>query len=146
MSLTDRRQRGFSLIESLVALLVLSIGLLGISAMVGNSIRFTDTAAMQSQAVALAYDIADRIRANQSSVGSYVIAAGATISTPPDCYTAMCTGAQLAQADLSDWKTRLAASLPSGDGSTAVSATEATITVQWDDRGQQRSYQLTVGI
>jgi len=144
MSVSHDKQAGFNLIESLVALLVLSIGLLGISAMVGNSIRFTDTAAMQSQAVSLAYDLADKIRANQASANDYVIAAGATIATPPDCNASMCTGTQLAQTDLSDWKAKLAANLPGGDGETQVAATQATITVRWTDRETPRVFSLTM--
>ena len=121
------RQRGMTLIEALVALLVLSIGLLGVAALQMSSLRNTHAAHMRSQATALASDITDRMRANRTVAlaGAYNIAIGATLTAP----------ATLAEVDLSTWKNSLAATFPAGDGSVAVDpATNiARITIQLDD-------------
>ena len=59
------RSRGFTLVEVLVALVVLSIGLLGVAALQLTSLRSNHSSAMRSQATFLAYDIIDRMRANR---------------------------------------------------------------------------------
>src|SRR6185295_1538044 len=80
-----RRSRGFTMIEVLVSLVVLSIGLLGVAALQLTSLRSNHSSAMRSQATFLAYDIIDRMRANRAAAiaGKYDIAidADATGST-----------------------------------------------------------------
>lgn len=121
------RQSGMTLIEALVALLVLSIGLLGVAALQMSSLRNTHAAHMRSQATALASDITDRMRANRTVAltGAYNIAIGATLTAP----------ATLAEVDLFTWKNSLAATFPAGDGSVAVdpATSIASITIQLDD-------------
>ena len=63
-----RRQRGFSLIEVLVAMLVLAIGLLGLAALQTQGVRFNHDAYVRSNATALAYEIMDKMRARRGSV------------------------------------------------------------------------------
>jgi type IV pilus assembly protein PilV len=137
---------GFSLMEALITLVVLSVGLLGVSAMVTNSVQFTDTAEMRSQSVMLAYDIADKIRANAENSVEYEIAVGEDIVDPPDCASASCSGDDLAESDVADWKNRLATNLPAGDGSAVIAADQATISVQWNDRGQVRSFSMVTAL
>jgi len=60
-------QRGFSLVEVLVAVLVLSVGLLGLAALQVMSLRASDSARMRTAVSIAAYDLADRLRANPSS-------------------------------------------------------------------------------
>ena len=57
---------GFTLIEVLVALVVMSVGLLGLALLQQNAVAFNRDAYLASQATVLAYDIADRIRGNRS--------------------------------------------------------------------------------
>ena len=75
-----RAQRGTTLIETLVALLVLSIGLLGVAALQITSLQNNRGAHMRSQASVLAYAIADRMRANRNVAlaGGYNVVFGAT--------------------------------------------------------------------
>jgi type IV pilus assembly protein PilV len=118
-------QRGMTLVEALVALVVLSIGLLGVAALQVTSLRNSHAAHTRAQATALAYDIADRMRANRAAAqsGNYDIALGATLATP----------ATLAEIDLSTWKDALTATLPAGDGAIAQVGNLMRITIQWDD-------------
>jgi type IV pilus assembly protein PilV len=120
-----RNARGFTLLEMLVALLVLSLGLLGIAGLQAMSLRNNTNAFLRSQANVLAYDIVDRMRANRDAAvaGDYNIALGASAS-----------GSGLALADLTDWKALLASSLTNGDGAvTCTAAGLCTVTVEWDE-------------
>ncbi|MDA1074953.1 MAG: type IV pilus modification protein PilV [Proteobacteria bacterium] len=146
MSLVKPYTQGFSLMEALITLVVLSVGLLGVSAMVTNSVRFTDTAEMRSQSVMLAYDIADKMRANSDNTIDYTIDIGANVANSPDCSTNSCSGEDLADADLANWKARLANNLPAGDGSTVINADAASITIQWSDRGQLRTFNMVTAL
>jgi type IV pilus assembly protein PilV len=111
----SRPASGFSLLELLVTLVVLSIGLLGLGLMQTTGLGLTKAAYSRTQAMMLASDIADRIRANENSAASYVgTAAGGT----PGCIAgAVCaTGAEIAASDMADWANRVALELPGGVG------------------------------
>jgi type IV pilus assembly protein PilV len=119
-------QRGTTMVETLVALLVLSIGLLGVAGLQLTSLRSNRSAHLRSQAQVMAYDITDRMRANRTTalLGTYNIGMGGTISA---------TG--IAGDDLVRWKAAIASSMPSGDGSVAINAATGVvlITIQWTD-------------
>jgi len=119
------RQRGATLVEAMVALLVLSIGLLGVAGLQIGALRNNHGAHLRSQATVLSHDIADRMRANRTAAlaGNYNIALGADPA-----------GTTLADIDLQAWKDTVAAILPAGDGAVALAGGVATITLQWTDR------------
>ena len=144
-----RSQRGFSLVEALVALVVLSVGLLGIAALYVSALRFGRNALLRSDAVTLAGDMADRIQANGSGGAGYALAAGATNTAVAACSTNGCTAAQMATTDKAQWKALLAQALPAGTGTIAVDTTTTpttyTITVNWTEPNVgAQSYQLSV--
>lgn len=129
-------QRGFSLVEVLVALVILSIGMLGLAGMQTRSLRDNHGSLMRSQATTAANDIIDRMRANpvQTRLGLYDIALGTVpvLNAPPS----------INNADLVDWKgdpaapvdsRRGLARLPLGDGSISVVGDLITVIVVWDD-------------
>jgi type IV pilus assembly protein PilV len=123
---------GFTLIEVLVTMVILSAGLLGIAALHTATLRNNLDSVLRSQASALAADIADRMRANRNAAlgGSYNLALGDA--------TPVVTGSPtLAQRDLNAWRTLLAQALPNGTGAVALAADVCTITVQWGERGRQ---------
>jgi type IV pilus assembly protein PilV len=131
-----RKQQGFTLLEVLIALLVLSIGLLGLAALQTTGLRSNEMASMRTTSTMLAYDISDRIRANPQGVtdGDYVIGTGPITGTPIDCTSTDCTTAQLALFDLNQWKNAVA-TLPGGLGDITQIAGPPlthTITVRWD--------------
>lgn len=137
--LTDRASlrasAGFTLIEVLIAVLVMSIGLLGIAALQTTTVQFNRGAYLRSQATSLAYDIADRLRANRAAAlnGDYDV----DFADPaPDC--AAPDGDDVVEQDLSAWSMALACTLPLGNGAIAVADGIATISISWDEtRGQQ---------
>lgn len=134
------RERGFTLIEVMVAVIVLSIGLLGLAALQTTGLRNNHSAYYRSQATFLAYDIADRMRANRAAAiaGNYDLALSATPSG----------GSTLAAADQVEWIDSLGTILPGGDGSIAVNSASgaATVVVQWNDEraGGSAAQQFTM--
>lgn len=117
--------RGFTLLEVLVAIVVLSIGLLGLAGLMASSLKNSHSAYQRTQATWLAYDALDRMRANRqvALAGGYNLALGAAPG-----------GSGLAAIDLGEWDTALANTLPAGDGSIAVAAGGVVkIIVQWND-------------
>ena len=128
------RQRGVSLVESMIALLVISIGLLGIAALQITSMKQNNSALHHSQAVWIGYSVADRIRANFNQFNSYAgINTSGTYSQ--DCVGGACSAAQLVVADAADWATAMQ-TLPGGLGIiSSPSANELLISIMWDDEG-----------
>jgi type IV pilus assembly protein PilV len=128
-----QKQLGFTLVEILVALVVLSIGLLGVAALQLMSLRSNHGSAMRSQATFLAYDIVDRMRANRSAAiaGDYNIDLG----DEGDAGT-------IAGDDLIAWKQNIARTLPAidnagvaefADGSVELNGNIFTVTIRWND-------------
>lgn len=132
--------KGFTLIETLVALTVLSIGLLGLASLQVQALRYNTDAYLRTQATTLAYDILDRMRANNTGAasGSYVSSAVPT-ATPKDCDSVACTSAELAVYDLNRWYTALNA-LPkplSGVSTISRVGNEHTVTIRWTERDME---------
>ena len=114
------KQAGFNLIEVMIALVVLSIGLLGLAALQVTSLQQNQSAYLRSQATLFAYDITDRMRANIDEVGngSYFVTSGAT-NTACINYSASaagCTASVMASHDVAEWQAAIAAELPDGSG------------------------------
>ncbi len=98
-------QSGFTMVEVLVALVVLAIGLLGIAALYLNSLQSGRTAIYRTEAVTLAADLADRIRMNRTAQAAYgTLFADAEVAVPACATTGGCSDADLAATDLSNWK------------------------------------------
>jgi len=121
---------GFSLLEVLIALLVLSVGLLGLAALQANTLQFNQSAYLRSQATSLAYDMADRMRANREAAlnGDYNEALANPIPACDDV-----AAGTVVERDLAGWRIALACALPVGNGSVLVAGGVVTITVQWDE-------------
>lgn len=129
------KEQGFGLVESLVALVVVSVGMIGIAALYGQGLSASRTALYRTQAVNLASDMADRIRLNRMAGPAYEGAAADNNCEPAGV---SCTPAQMAAHDLWVWGNDLAQQLPNGNG--AVDYTPAvsplyTIVVRWQEVG-----------
>jgi len=123
------KKNGFSLVEVLVTLVVLSVGLLGIAGMMASTVRNNHSAYQRSQASWLAYDMLDRVRANREAA----LAPSNNFNIALGTVTATATG--VVGSEINAWKGRLAAALPAGDGSVAVVAAtrRVTVVVRWND-------------
>jgi type IV pilus assembly protein PilV len=113
-----KKHAGFTLLEVMVAIVVLSLGLLGLAGLQAASLRNNQTAYYRGIAVQQASDMADRIRVNLAGMraGDYsALAAGLPVGNP-DCFAAACSAANLAVSDHRQWNTVNAALLPNGNG------------------------------
>lgn len=140
---------GFTLIEVLVAVLILGLGLLGLASLQAAGLSNNQSAYNRSQAAQIAYDITDRMRTNRSATGSYITtfmapqtATCRTGSQPcADCSSAanMCSPAQLAQKDLYDWNSALATTLPNGVGNISRAGNICSVTVSWTENRDENA-------
>jgi type IV pilus assembly protein PilV len=149
------RSCGFTLLEALIAIVVVMVGLLGIAHMLVASIGDTQLAMRYTTAAAFAAEIVDRARANPDGAALYAVDFGAA-GVDHGCGTdiPVCSPEEQAEYDLFAWKSQLAAidagGLPEGDGEVEISAnagvTELAVTVRWDEKGEQLSYRLVAWI
>ncbi len=110
-----RRVEGFTLLEVMIALFVLGIGLIGVAGLQSVSTSMSAQSAKRSQAVLLAQDMADRMRANNQGVddGDYDMGGGAAPAQNTDCEnTTGCGTAALAAHDLWEWTRNVDDALP----------------------------------
>ncbi len=136
-----RYSKGFTIIEVLVSMVILSIGVLGLGVLQMTSMQNTQGGHMRAQATILAYDIVDAMRANVPAVtaGDYDLSLATATPGAVNCYglAANCATNQMADSDLSRWRTVLGNYLPSGNGQISTldlgGTTRATITVTWLD-------------
>lgn len=103
---------GFTLLETLVALLVLGIGALGLLSLANASTRSQQEALFRLRAVAAIDDLAGRVRANPAGLAAY-----ADEATEGDCRSGLsaasaCSPVRLAADDLFEWRARHVAALP----------------------------------
>jgi len=120
-----KAQRGFSMIEVLVTVIVLAIGLLGLAGLQAYGLQNNHGAYVRSQASLLSYDIVDSMRANRNAAlnGGYNVDFGATLAA----------GGQ-ATLDVNQWVDDLASTLPDGQGRIVVTGDGlAEITIRWDE-------------
>jgi type IV pilus modification protein PilV len=107
-------ERGFTLIESLVALVVLSVGLLGAAATLLGSLRGHAEALQRAVALVLVRDAADRIRANAGARAAYDTRAAAA-ATSVDCTASSCDSATRAALDRAHFDAAARAAFPFAD-------------------------------
>lgn len=147
--------------EVLVALAVLSIGLLGMAGMQLFSLKSSHNAYLQSQASFFAYDLIDKMRANPVGFdnGNYDSALSASPGNFINCQTttATCSPTELAAFELAQWKCGLGSYendtvcgaplnmtsvLPNGDGQVIRNGDDVTVTVQWGAGADQESIMI----
>lgn len=139
-----KTQTGFTLIEVLIAMLLLAAGLLGLAALQTTTLRSNVAAYNHGQAIQLLYDMSDRMRANSKTVASNYktpnsntyaqsnkpVVACNTVSTD----STACKPEDLANNDLIEWNTAITTTLSKGSGSiTSTDNTVFTLSITWDD-------------
>lgn len=123
-------QRGFSLVEVLIALVIMSVGMLGIAGLYVQSMQAGRTSMLRHHAVTLAGDVADRIRANPN--------AGIAYEGPPlngDCVSGVtnCDDPAMAGHDIMLWQQQALDTLPTG-----------AVEITFDDAGIPPIYTIDV--
>lgn len=130
--LAIRRQIGFTLVEVLIAMVVLAFGLLGLASLQATSLRFNNSAYLRSQATNIAYDIVDRMRVNHANALAGDYDNQDFQDPPPACASDMLVGT-IAQRDIQSWRSALTCTLPQGTGSVTRVDNQFTIVIRWDD-------------
>lgn len=125
---TPQRQHGATLIEVLIAVVVLSIGLLGLAGLQATSVKSNHSAYQRSQATMLAYDLADRMRANRTEA----LTNAYEVNFPTSSSSHSVSGTQAAK-DKAEWLNSLARTLPEGTGKVEKDGTLVIIHVRWND-------------
>lgn len=131
----NNKNRGFTLLEVLISILVLAFGLLGLAGMQTLTVTNNLLAEHRSVASLIAYDLVDRMKANNSSAGNYLstFMLPTAAANQAACLTvAGCTSAQMAQHDLFEWNQIITNSLPRGTGTITINAITYTISINWD--------------
>lgn len=120
---TGRRGKGFSIMETMIAMFVLGVGLLGVAGLQLSSLRSIQSAYMRTIATGQIFDMAERMRSNGQGLldGDYDAVSGIP-GASSDCTGAGidCTPAQLAAHDAYTWNTANVALLPDGTGQVTV--------------------------
>ena len=147
--------RGFTLIEVLVAAIILSVGLLGVAALQLNAMRGNQIAHLRTAAIVAAEDLVDRVLTNrEAAAAGYYHTTGSGTTYPPtanaDCGTTTgCTPRHMASNDVHAWQQHLASILPEGtgsicvdgngsnacDGDTETNPVTHVIRISWTERG-----------
>jgi type IV pilus assembly protein PilV len=142
-----RKVSGFTLVEVLIALVILSVGMLGIAGLYVHSMQAGRTSLFRHHAVTLAGDVADRIRAN-SRAGAVYALAGAN----NNCVGAGidCTPAQMAANDIFLWDQQAVDTLPAGNVTVVFDNTVVPptyqITIAWTEPGENMTYSITIPV
>ena len=132
-------QHGFTIVEALVALVVLAVGMLGIASLYVTTLRASGSAASRMQAINLASDLGDRIRANRTAEAAY---AGDPADSADTCTGngVTCDAAAMAAHDLFAWQAAIQAALPGAPVGlvtvdTGTNPTSYQIQVSWTESG-----------
>lgn len=123
-SMSFKQQQGAGMVEVLVAIVIFSLGLLGMAGLQATGVKANYSAYVSAQAAQYAYDMADRMRANRAAArsGNYDL----DMADPaPAC-------GDIVTCDQEEWLADIA-TLPAGDGSIVVNGDIITIVVQWND-------------
>ncbi|WHI48803.1 type IV pilus modification protein PilV [Microbulbifer sp. JMSA004] len=157
------KQKGATLIEVLVSVLVLAVGLLGLAATQVMSLKNGNGAHHRYMAALAAQEIIERMRANPTGTidGEYNGSVGGSdsgdgdsgddgssgdgssgdsgSSSTPDCSSA-CSVSELAELDLYEWELILSSNLPAATGTIAHDSGEVTVTISWSEQHTGENY------
>lgn len=128
----NNSQAGVTLLEILISLVVISLGILGVSTLQFNGLKSVQDAHYFVEASLLADDMGERIRVNSTAGSAYNTGMLSSASASTDCETQTCSSNAMASYDIAQWITAIAERLPSGAGKIAYAA------------GSPKTYALTI--
>ncbi len=152
-----KRQKGFTLIEALVAFLILSVGMLGVGSLQLISVKAGHTASFRNVAVIKVDEMFERIRNNPTSVLAYDSATTSATDNSCNDYSGVntCTSAEMVGYDVYEWEQELTASLSANAGVTTLITVVppvagglplavVTVTVNWQERNLDTNALVTM--
>lgn len=115
-----RYQSGFGMMEILVSMLVLAIGVLGFAALQSRAVQASGDSYYRTQAMSIAQDLAERVRANPGQLSVYMTASkwpadNAAVTAPTACLSTACTPAGMADNDIQAVRYNVQTLLPQGE-------------------------------
>lgn len=144
-------QTGFTLVETLVALLVLAVGMLGLVTLFAETLRLDRTALHRGLALDLATNMAERIQANPAAGVAYQ-EPGIDLGCGDGGADRECTPEQLAAQDIFDWQQAAGATLPSGQGvlrympPAGENPGRYTLDLSWSETGDTGRQRLVIAV
>ncbi|MEG0919884.1 MAG: type IV pilus modification protein PilV [Comamonas sp.] len=127
-------QQGLTLLESLIALLVSALGILGVIGVQMRTLSDTQTSVRREQSIRMIEDLSERMKVNPNAMANmskYVSDWSSSLPTPeasPNCAKVVCTASELAAYDLAEWKRFVQVALPSGDANVFIAKGETDAT------------------
>ncbi|WP_349984785.1 type IV pilus modification protein PilV [Stenotrophomonas sp. WHRI 8082] len=136
---SPRRQSGFSLLEVLIAVLVLGFGLLGFALLQTMNVRFVQSANYRTQATNLAYDLTEQMRANRYQAAWYANASFTPGSKQAAKICAPDVGVVTVAQKITAWQCQVVKALGDDAGATVTYANGAvSVAVTWGDQRWNR--------
>lgn len=152
---------GFTLIEVLVTIAIMTVGLIGLLGLNAQNVQQTYYALLRTQAVDLGQDMAERMKANKIGLNNNDYSNINGVYVDPGCITVNCTPVQLSQYDAFEWTTRVSEILPTGtgtvicvdsdllDGDLCTDGSDHLVTINWVENeigGQvNKSFSFRIG-
>jgi type IV pilus assembly protein PilV len=132
---SQKKHQGFTLIEVLVSLLIMTLGIVGVLKMQTQSLKSNQRAHFRTQADLLSRDLLARMQANKTEAQKGAYVASSKQTNPPDCQTTECNAEQLVKWDLHQWYEQIEKQLPAGSATVEKFSGDNRylISIRWDD-------------
>ena len=157
MNKVPLKNTGFSLLEILISLVIMSVGMMGLAGLKLVAIKGTNEAHFRHEASLLMADLADRMRANEEAVdnGTYELSTAVDLSTAPspDCSSKACTADELAKYDQYQIALKMSVAMPGSSllitcpstcNTVADVKADHTIAINWKERKDKSENMITV--
>ena len=140
------KNNGYTLFEVMIAILIVSLGMIALGGLMINSLRYSKESANRFVATQQLYEITDRMRANNKGVVAGYYDAVEGIPTSASCDTTNCSINDLAIYDINQWNTKNSRVLPQGKGTITKNGSTFLVTVVWSENERGVSAPAEQGI